>query len=153
VHGVDPDQVRRALDRAFLISRDRLPAELHVKVTAIRQQILELLPDVERFPLGSRDLFVVQRTATDYLPTSIDAFLALPHSYATSNPLLGGRTALQVLGDQLELLGRKMDEIGDALRQADSERLLAHGRFLEESFGRLFEDPSLPPNRPERASE
>jgi len=142
-----PNPVRRALDRACLISGDRLPADLHVKVAAIRHQILELLPDIERFPLGSRDLFVLERTATEYLPTSIDAYLALPQSYATTTLLSGGRTALQVLGDQLELLGRKIDEISEALRQADSERLLAHGRFLEASVGRLSEDLGLPPNR------
>jgi len=143
----DPDEVRRALDRAFLVSRDRLPADLHSRVAAIRQQILDLLPDIGRFPVGSRDLFVLQRTATDYLPTSIEAYLRLPDSYATTTPLPGGRTALQVLGDQLAILNGKMDEIGDAFRQLDSDRLLAHGRFLEESFGRQSEDLRLPPNR------
>ncbi len=144
----DADQVRRALDRAFVISRDRLPADLHARVAVIRLKILELLPDAERFPTGSRDVFVLHRTATDYLPTSIEAYLALPQSYATTSVLPGGKTALQVLGDQLELLDWKMDEIGDAFRQLDSERLLAHGRFLEESFGRQSEDLSLPPSRP-----
>jgi hypothetical protein len=91
---------------------------------------------------------VLKRTGTDYLPTSIEAYLALPQSYATTIVLPGGKTALQVLEDQLKLLGRMIDQIGDAFRQLDSERLLAHGRFLEETFGRQSGDLSLPPNRP-----
>ena len=91
---------------------------------------------------------MLQRVATDYLPTSIEAYLALPQDYATTGVLPGGKTALQVLADQLDLLDRKMDEIGDTVRQQDSERLLVHGRFLEESFGGQSEDLHLPPNRP-----
>ena len=91
---------------------------------------------------------MLRRTATDYLPTSINAYLALQPGYATTHVLPGGRTALQLLEDQLKLLERKVDEIGMALRQLDSQRLLAHGRFLEETFDRRSEDLGLPTNQP-----
>lgn len=144
----DPHEIRRALDRALKMSQEGLPQELHAKVAEIRMEILELLPHTADFPTGSRDLFVLQRTATDYLPTSIEAYLALPQTYATTGVLEGGKTPLQLLKDQLDLLDWKMDEIGEALRQRDSERLLVHGRFLEECFGRRSEDLSLPPGGP-----
>ena len=88
-----------------------------------------------QFPAGSQDLFVIQRTATDYLPTTLQAYLALPPQYAATKVVGEGKTALQVLSDQLDLLDSKMDEISEAAHKQDSDRLLANGRFLEERFG------------------
>jgi hypothetical protein len=97
------------------------------------------------FPPGTREVFVLQRTATEHLPTSVDAYLALPASYATTAMLRDGRTALQILGDQLGLLDVEVGEIGDAVRRRDSERLLVHRRFLEQVFGRGSNELELPP--------
>jgi hypothetical protein len=124
----------------------RLPHEPRAKVAEIIGEILELVPQTGLFPPGSRDLFVLQRTATEYLPTSVDAYLALPASYATAAVLRDGRTALQILGDQLDLLDVEVGEIGDAVRDRDSERLLVHGRFLEQVFGRGSNELELPPS-------
>ncbi len=66
----------------------------------------------------------------------------LPH--ASTAVLHDGKTALQILGDQLDLLDVEVDEIGDAVRHQDSERLLIHGRFLEATFGRKPNELSLP---------
>ena len=136
--------LQRALDRVGAMSQ-RLPEEPRAKVAEIIGAILELIPQAGLFPPGSRDLFVLQRTATEYLPTSVDAYLALPASYATTAVLRDGRTALQILGDQLDLLDVEVGEIGDAVRHRDSERLLVHGRFLEQVFGRGSNELELPP--------
>src|SRR5262249_61849144 len=96
-------------------------------------------------PTGSRDLFVLRRTAPEYLPTSVAASLALPAAYATTAILRDGRTALQILGGQLGLLDVEVGEIGDAVRHRDSERLVVHGRFLEQVFGRGSNELELPP--------
>jgi hypothetical protein len=78
---------------------------------------------------------VVGRTATDYLPSALQAYLNLPRAYATLHKMPNGKTADQVLGDQLTLLSSKMDEVADAVHKKDSDALLANGRFLEEKFG------------------
>jgi hypothetical protein len=145
VDPADPVAIRRALDRVGAMSQ-RLPHEPRAKVAEIIGEILELVPQTGLFPPGSRDLFVLQRTATEYLPTSVDAYLALPASYATAAVLRDGRTALQILGDQLDLLDVEVGEIGDAVRHRDSERLLVHGRFLEQVFGRGSNELELPPS-------
>lgn len=147
VDAFDPQQVRRSLDRAYQMTHGRLPAEMQSKVAEIRREILELLPHASEFPTGSQDLFVLQRTATDYLPGSIQAYLALPADYATTRVVRDGKTPLQVLRDQLELLDSQMDEITEAVRQRDSDRLLIQGRFLEERFGRSSGGLGLPPGR------
>jgi hypothetical protein len=132
----DPQVVRKAVDRAYQITHGRLPADVQSRVAQIRQEILELLPHTAQFPVGSPDLYVLQRTAVDYLPTTIEAYLALPPSYATQRAIQGDRTSLDVLREQLELLDAKMDEIAEAVHQRDSDRLLANGIFLEDRFGK-----------------
>jgi hypothetical protein len=47
-----------------------------------------------------------------------------------------GKTPLILLVEQLDLLMEKMDEIAEAVNRADSDKLIAHGRFLDEKFGK-----------------
>lgn len=143
----DAGEIRRSLDRAYQMTHGRLPASAQTRVAEIRTEILELLPHAAEFPPGSPDLYVLRRMATDYLPTTIQAYLALPASYAAGRELQGGRTPLQVLEEQLELLDAKMDEITEAVRRRDSDRLLANGIFLEERFGQVRDGLALPPER------
>jgi hypothetical protein len=79
---------------------------------------------------------VLQRAAVNYLPTTIEAYLALPTAYARERAIQGEKTPLDVLKEQLEILDTKMDEIAEAVRARDSDRLLANGLFLEDRFGK-----------------
>jgi hypothetical protein len=141
--GFDPDLVSVALERLMRRVDSRASPDVAGKVREIQQEILGVLPLAAQFPPGSEDLFVIQRTATDYLPSALDAYLALPADYAISRPLRDGKTPKQVLLDQLQLIDSKMDEVVDAVHQRDTDRLLASGRFLEERFGKG--DLSVPP--------
>ncbi len=134
--GFDPDDVRHALDHEVHAVSGRVPADVLVKVQNIQQIILGILPRSGALPPGSPELFVVERTATDYLPTSLESYLNLPRAYATLHPVQDGKTAKQVLMDQLSLLESKMTEVADDVHRNDTDRLLANGRFLEERFGR-----------------
>jgi hypothetical protein len=134
--GFDPELVTSALDRLMRHIDSRASPDVAAKVREIRQEILDVLPFAAGFPPGSEDLFVIQRTATDYLPSALDAYLALPPEYATTRPLQDGKTPKQVLLEQLQLIDSKMDEVTDAVHQRDTDRLLASGRFLEERFGK-----------------
>ena len=132
---VDAPTVRRALAANQRLAQGRLPAPAMAKLLKIQHQIAELLPMAGEFPTGSRDLYVVQRTATDYLPATLQAYLALPPQFAATKIVENGKTALQLVDEQLDLLAARLDEIADAVHQQDSDRLLANGRFLEERFG------------------
>jgi hypothetical protein len=134
--GFDPDDVRHALDHEVHAVSGRVPADILAKVQNIQQIILGILPRTGALPPGSPELFVVERTATDYLPTSLESYLNLPRAYATLHPVQDGKTAKQVLLDQLSLLESKMTEVADDVHRNDTDRLLANGRFLEERFGR-----------------
>ena len=134
--GFDPNDVRAALDIQVRTITGKAPPEVMAKVLKIRQTILGILPRSGNLPPGSPQLFVIERTATDYLPTSLQAYLNLPRANATRHPGQDSKTPKEVLLDQLTLLETKMNEVADDVHRNDSDRLLAHGRFLEERFGR-----------------
>jgi hypothetical protein len=131
----DPDSIRRSLQRQLSIADGKLSPPLQAKLQEIADTIMGILPHYAEFPPGSPDLFVVGRTATDYLPSALQAYLNLPRAYATLHKMPNGKTADQVLDDQLTLLASKMDEVADAVHKKDSDALLANGKFLEEKFG------------------
>jgi len=85
---------------------------------------------------GSPELYLVERTACDYLPTAVDAYLRLPTGYVSSQPGSHGRTALEVLLEELELLEAEMRSVAETVHRRDMDRLLAHKRFLAERFKR-----------------
>jgi hypothetical protein len=131
----DPDSIRRSLQQQLSKANGKLPPPLQQKLQQIADTITGILPHYTNFPAGSPDLFVVGRTATDYLPSALQAYLNLPRAYATLHKMPNGKTADQVLSDQLDLLSSKMDEVADAVHKKDSDALLANARFLEEKFG------------------
>jgi hypothetical protein len=143
--GFDAELVRRALDRLVRRVTSRASPDVTDKVREIQQKILDVLPAAAQFPLASDELYVIQRTATDYLPAALDPYLALPGDYAATRPVQDGRTAKQILFDQLQLIDSKMEEVADAVHKRDTDRLLASRRFLEERFGKG--DLTLPGGR------
>jgi len=144
----DPQEIKRALDHAYQMTLGRLPADSQSRVARIRTEILDLLPHAAEFPPGSQDLYVLRRMAVDYLPTTIEAYLALPAAYATGRVVQDGKTPLQIMNEQLELLDAQMGEITEAVHKQDSDRLLANGIFLEERFGRTPGGLVAPPEQP-----
>ena len=133
--GEEPSDIRAALDRQVSAVKGKVPDDVYQKVVAIQQTILSILPKIDRLGPGSQDAFIVQKTATDYLPSTLQAYLNLPRTYATLHRMADGRTASQVLLDQLTILDSKLEEVADAVNKNDTDALLANGRFLEDRFG------------------
>jgi hypothetical protein len=113
----------------------RLPVDVQIKVETIRRKAEALIQYVDYFPTGSQDLYVVQRTTIEYLPNTVNAYLALPPGYANAAVSADGKTALQALWEQLNLLEAKLDQIASNVHRQNLDRLVANGRFLEERFG------------------
>lgn len=131
----DPDGIRHSLQRQLSTASGKVPPAAQAKLQDISDTVMGILPHYADFPPGSPDLFVVGRTATDYLPSALQAYLNLPRAYAALHKMPNGKTADDVLTDQLTLIDSKMDEVADAVYKKDSDALLANGRFLEEKFG------------------
>jgi hypothetical protein len=145
----DADGVRRSLERLRKRIARRVPDDVMDAVVTIIETMEAILPRVGSLGPGSQDLFVLARTATDYLPTALESYVNLPRKYATAHPIRGGKTAHELLVDQLELLQVQLDGIALAVNKNDTDKLLAHGRFLEERFG--AKDLSLDPGSSEPA--
>lgn len=116
-------------------AKAELPIEVEVKVEQIRRKVEVLLGYAERFPVFSQDLYLVRQTASEYLPRTINAFQALAATGGAEAATTSGKTAIQELHEQLDLLDHKLDEIAGNLQHRDLDRLLANRRFLEERFG------------------
>jgi len=118
-----------------------LPIDVQVKVEQIRRKVDVLLGYADRFPPFSQDLYLVRQTASDYLPRTIDAFLAMDKQAAEKPMTPEGKTPHQELKAQLDLLDSKLDDIAQDLERQDTDRLLANRRFLEQRFG--MRDPAV----------
>ena len=117
-----------------VVNLNQLPSDVEKKVDRIRRKAAVLGRHPDRFPIGSKDLYVVQHTASDYLPSTVNAYLEVP-SWSVNTPAADGRTPLDMLNNQLELLETKLDEIAEQVRKQRVDNLLANERFLEENFG------------------
>jgi hypothetical protein len=94
----------------------------------------EILPHIDRLPLGSKDLYVVEQTARDYLPTAVQNYLELPRGYVSAQPHGNGSSALDVLLEELDLLERQMRRVAGLIQRIDMDRMFAHHRFLSDRF-------------------
>ncbi len=114
---------------------NELPIDVQIKVEQIRRKVEVLLGYASRFPPFSRDLYLVRQTANDYLPRTIHWYMALAPGARERLVAANGKTPLQELREQLDLLDSKLNEIAEDLQRRDLDRLLANRRFLEERFG------------------
>jgi hypothetical protein len=96
----------------------------------------EILPGIDHLPPGSMELYLIERTARDYLPAAVNAYLRLPNDYVLVQPGSRNRTAVDVLLEELGLLDVEMRRIAELVHRHDMDRLLAHRRFLTDRFGR-----------------
>jgi hypothetical protein len=140
----DARHLQKELDDLLARVRGHLPDEVMKEVQDIATVIGGVLPRAGQALPGSEDLYILSRTIEDYLPTSLDAYLALPPDYARTHVIRDGKTATDILHEQLKTLDDRMDEVADASARSDLDRLMAQGRFLEERFGK-GSDLQLPP--------
>jgi len=110
----------------------RLPPAGEQAVARICDLLLQALPRVS----GTGDQeYLVRRCATDYLPRTLRGYLSLPAEWARTTPIDGDRTATDVLLVQLAALEQAAGSMLAAALDADSNALLANGRFLTDRFG------------------
>jgi hypothetical protein len=133
--GEDPAAISHALTEILDRIRDRVEPDVFGSVKSIANAINEALP---RLAAGDPQLsgarFTVRQMATDYLPSTLQSYLKLPAGYRRMHSVGGGKTAHDVLQEQLGLLDSKMQEILVSVNENDTQALLANGRFLKEKF-------------------
>lgn len=135
--GLDPDDIAKSLKTIRRATTGKVRPEVSQRVQQISDTIMQLLPRAADLGPGSEQMHILVRTATDYLPATLEPYLALPRMYAEHKVLSDGKTATQILCDQLDVMYERLSQISDAVAAADGDKLLANGRFLAEKFGRV----------------
>jgi hypothetical protein len=128
-----------------LVDDGAVPPLVQSRVRRVVRTVTDTVPRLRNLGPGSAQAYSVVATATDYLPQAIRNYTRLPRAWADSRPIENGKTSLMLLVDQLDLLAATMDQILDAVVRVDADALIAHGRFLQEKFGRVDSTATLDP--------
>lgn len=123
-----------AMPETTRLGVNRLPPSVQMKIGQIRRKVDAILQFSAEFPVGSEDLYLVEHTASDYLPQTLEAYLRLPPASHNQPVEPGGKTAWEELWSQLNLMERKLDDVAAELKRKNADQLLANGKFLEERF-------------------
>jgi hypothetical protein len=134
--------LRTALDalvRRINASSWRLPAAAVVEARDITDRLGQLLDHEERMAAsgGGADAYemtTLTAAIRDYLPTSIDTYLALPAEFLDSHRNADGLTPAEELVDQLHVMEKGVTELAHAIYSGDVQRLSVQGRFLDAKF-------------------
>ena len=131
-----PDQVASSLARLVSRIERAVPPDVFALVQSIVTSIGAILPMLaaKAATVPSEDVFTIRQTALHYLPETIDAYLRLPPAFRNVQPVQDGKTAKQILTEQLTILDAKMREIARNLTADDAQALLANGAFLRAKF-------------------
>jgi hypothetical protein len=137
----DPDDDVAALlvaltevDRYINRSAGRLPTPAVVRARWILDTVRDVLDTSERRPLDIQALLTVRGTVHDYLPTTLRGYLALNEAPGVSTP--SGRSAAQLLLEQLDTLQEATTRTLGAVRDQDVDALATQGAFLRTKFSR-----------------
>ena len=84
--------------------------------------------------ISTEDAYSAKRIALDYLPGLIESFMAIPRDFAARKALADGKTACELLHQNLAVLQRRAAEMSDDLAAQDARSFLNHARFLQDQF-------------------
>jgi hypothetical protein len=128
------EQTLQRVDEVIAHALPHLPEEVKPHLASIRDAVAEGLPRLRASGLHNEDLFTVRQTVLRYLPETLANYVALPPAFRVSHALKDGKTARQLLAEQLSLLKTQMREIVANAARQDAQALIANGHFLEEKF-------------------
>ncbi len=128
------EQTLEHLDKLVSQVQPLLTADMQQQLASVRTSVAEVLPRLVGARSHDADLFTVRETVLRYLPETLANYVALPPVFRNSHALKDGKTARQLLAEQLALLASKMREIVANVAGADAQALLANGKFLEMKF-------------------
>jgi hypothetical protein len=127
-------QTLEHLDQLVSRMKPVLTAEMNVHLSSVKTSISEVLPRLVEERSHGTELFTLRETVLRYLPETLANYAALPPVFRTTHGLKNGKTARQLLTEQLALLDTKMREVVVNVASSDAQALLANGQFLEMKF-------------------
>lgn len=128
------EQTMAQLDTLLRDVQGHLNPEMNAHLANVKTSVSEVLPRLVGVAGHDAHLFMVRETVLRYLPETLANYVALPPAFRTTHVLKEGKTARQILAEQLALLDAKMSEVVANVAAADAQALLANGKFLEMKF-------------------
>jgi hypothetical protein len=128
------EQTLDRLDALIHRANPHLVDDMRRSLTSIRTSIAEVLPRLLSAGSGSQDLFTVRETVLSYLPETLANYVALPPAFRASHVLADGKTARQLLAEQLALLDGQLKDVVANVAASDAQALVANGSFLRQRF-------------------
>jgi hypothetical protein len=127
-------EVLAVLDRLIANVAGQVPDTDVATLGRIRESAALALPATDdQLDLTNHDLWLLRQICIDYVPRALDHFIALPAELA-AEPLLDGRSARQVLDEQLTLIETRLDEMAARSYQREAGGLLTHARYVADSL-------------------
>lgn len=115
---------------------DRMPEGGVPAVREVEDVLRPLLRYLGANPATETEMIPVRSMVRDYLPTTVNTFLALPPDFAATHRNRLGRTPAEDLLEQLRLLGEGAQEYATAIYAGDAQQLTNQGQFLATKFTR-----------------
>jgi hypothetical protein len=129
------DEIAAALGKLVSDIKPLVPQTILGLVESIRQSIVSILPTMGKGNAAvDQNTYTIRQTALEYLPQTLQRYLSLPPAYRNTFPVQDGKTATQLLVEQLTLLDGTMKKIVANFLADDTQALLANGRFLADKF-------------------
>jgi hypothetical protein len=122
------------LDAVVASAAPHLTADMQGRLRSIRDSVAEVLPRLLGQASGGDALFTVRETVLRYLPETLANYVALPAAFRATHQLQSGRTARELLTEQLDLLDGQMREVVANVAASDAQALVANGQFLQAKF-------------------
>lgn len=133
-------------DRNFAQWTPQLPPALQESLQQIKAGLGRILPRLQKQQsmglMTAEDAFFVRQTILQYLPDAMAPYLAMPaerrqQAFAGDAGVAGvaGKSAQDLLHEQLQILLSKLNHIEHGLWQEDGHKMLSHKRFLQDKVG------------------
>ena len=122
------------LDAVVASATPHLSIDMQGRLKSIRDNVAEVLPRVLGHAGGGDALFTVRETVLRYLPETLANYVALPAAFRVNHQLQSGRTARELLTEQLDMLDGQMREVVANVAASDAQALVANGQFLQAKF-------------------
>lgn len=132
------ERMQRELDKTRWMARkhgDRLPVAALPQLGRIEDVLLPLLDHLTRNPPSVDEEIAVQGMVTDYLPTTLRAYIGLNAQFVRT-ARADGLTPDDDLMDQLRTLESAAHDLSRAVYSHDAQELQTQGRFLSTKFNR-----------------
>jgi hypothetical protein len=116
---------------------EKLPEQAKSILKSIEKNSIELIEYMDKKEMVdsvSEEMMNLKSIFDTYIPNLINQYSRLPVDYANNVKGSNGKTAKDLLVEQLRILEEKIKEIAYGLYENDVTKLKVNGRFLKEKF-------------------